>query len=335
MYTSICLHTDALVWFVAYLSVRHFILAIRLASSVFVCRCIHEGENVKGEWKCLSANLASSRRPLTDVEWRCSLQRRRMLDAERKRRLREDNAYRVLERARNREARRRQRENPKFREAERARARAYYMSLSSTATNEGIICDSCGLIVKHVKALRTHRAEFHPRQRMSLENICNSSSRDIPPSSDGSTVDFSKLIMNAIKKGDSVEHSLVDFYGIIFSDVEAAVERMLSCKLKKHQSFDLQTHLALEAKFEELREYVLETEKNVEKLAVYGAASSNSMEEQKLSIPSDLISMLSTLFTLLLYHRFKDFILHRIPPESSGLTGIVEKSNETGKIGGN
>ncbi|EJW86817.1 hypothetical protein WUBG_02273 [Wuchereria bancrofti] len=289
------------------------------------------------------------RRPLTDVEWRCSLQRRRMLDAERKRRLREDNAYRVLERARNREARRRQRENPKFREAERARARAYYMSLSSTATNEGIICDSCGLIVKHVKALRTHRAEFHPRQRMSLENICNSSSRDIPPSSDGSTVDFSKLIMNAIKKGDSdcdsnrkafvenqistftgcfdrfdsVEHSLVDFYGIIFSDVEAAVERMLSCKLKKHQSFDLQTHLALEAKFEELREYVLETEKNVEKLAVYGAASSNSMEEQKLSIPSDLISML------------KDFILHRIPPESSGLTGIVEKSNETGKIGGN
>ncbi|VDM11784.1 unnamed protein product [Wuchereria bancrofti] len=223
------------------------------------------------------------------------------------------------------------------------------MSLSSTATNEGIICDSCGLIVKHVKALRTHRAEFHPRQRMSLENICNSSSRDIPPSSDGSTVDFSKLIMNAIKKGDSdcdsnrkafvenqistftgcfdrfdsVEHSLVDFYGIIFSDVEAAVERMLSCKLKKHQSFDLQTHLALEAKFEELREYVLETEKNVEKLAVYGAASSNSMEEQKLSIPSDLISML------------KDFILHRIPPESSGLTGIVEKSNETGKIGGN
>uniref|UniRef100_A0AAF5PZI6 C2H2-type domain-containing protein n=1 Tax=Wuchereria bancrofti TaxID=6293 RepID=A0AAF5PZI6_WUCBA len=190
---------NALVWFVAYLSVRHFILAIRLASSVFVCRCIHEGENVKGEWKCLSANLAT----------------------------------------RNREARRRQRENPKFREAERARARAYYMSLSSTATNEGIICDSCGLIVKHVKALRTHRAEFHPRQ------------------------------------------------------------------------------------FEELREYVLETEKNVEKLAVYGAASSNSMEEQKLSIPSDLISML------------KDFILHRIPPESSGLTGIVEKSNETGKIGGN
>nr|CDQ02231.1 Bm12869, isoform f [Brugia malayi] len=117
----------ALVWFVAYLSVRNFILAIRLASSVFVCRCVHEGENVKRKWECLSVNLASSL-------------------------------------ARNREARRKQRENPKFREAERARARAYYMSLSSKAPNEGIICGSCGLILKHVEALRAHRAEFHPRQ---------------------------------------------------------------------------------------------------------------------------------------------------------------------------
>lgn len=47
---------------------------------------------------------------------------------------------------------------------------------------------------------------------------------------------------------DSAEHSLVDFYGIIFSDMEAAMNRMLSCKLKKHRSCDLQTHLAIEAK---------------------------------------------------------------------------------------
>ncbi|KAK6106073.1 hypothetical protein QQG55_22790 [Brugia pahangi] len=106
------------------------------------------------------------------------------------------------------ESSKRQRESPKFREADRARARAYYMSLFSTAPNEGIICGSCGLILKHVEALRAHRAEFHPRQ------------------------------------------------------------------------------------FGELREYVLGTEKTVEKLAVYGAASSNSIEEQKLSVPSDLISML-------------------------------------------
>ncbi|VDN27933.1 unnamed protein product [Gongylonema pulchrum] len=66
------------------------------------------------------------RKRLTAAEWRRSLERRRMLDAERKRRLREDSAYRVMERARNREARRRQRENPIFREAERVRAHAYY-----------------------------------------------------------------------------------------------------------------------------------------------------------------------------------------------------------------
>lgn len=79
------------------------------------------------------------RRPLTDVEWRRSLQRRRMLDAERKRRLRENNAYRVLERARNREARRRQRENPKFREAERARAHAYYVHHCITAFDDSVL----------------------------------------------------------------------------------------------------------------------------------------------------------------------------------------------------
>uniref|UniRef100_A0A0R3RPP8 C2H2-type domain-containing protein n=1 Tax=Elaeophora elaphi TaxID=1147741 RepID=A0A0R3RPP8_9BILA len=298
------------------------------------------------------------RRPLTDVEWRRSLQRRRMLDAERKRRLREDNAYRVLERARNREARRKQRENPKFREAERARAHAYYVrpfiitfddgalsncsyiskiSLSSTATSEGIICGSCGLILNHVKALRTHRAEFHPRQvlclsRMSfLENVFKPSSKDVPPCNDGSAVDFNKLAVNAVEKEhcgsngkgsveiqmnavaesiehiDSAEHSLVDFYGIIFSDVKAAVDRMLSCKLKKHQSYDLQTHLAIEAKLGELLEYVLEMEKTVEKLAAYGTASSNFKEEQKLSTPADLISLL------------RNFIFHGVPPALDGL----------------
>ncbi|EFO23455.1 hypothetical protein LOAG_05028 [Loa loa] len=202
------------------------------------------------------------RRPLTDIEWRRSLQRRRMLDAERKRRLREDNAYRILERARNREARRRQRENSKFRE-ERARAHAYYMLLSSTATNEGIICGTCGLILKHVKALRTHRAASYSRQRMSLENIFKPASKDVSLSKDDSAFDFSKLVMNAGKKEDydnsekvSVANQInvvteaiefLDFYGIIFSDVEAAVERLSSCKLKKHRS-DLQTHLAFEAK---------------------------------------------------------------------------------------
>nr|CDQ02232.1 Bm12869, isoform e [Brugia malayi] len=75
-----------------------------------------------------------------------------------------DSSIVVMGVTRNREARRKQRENPKFREAERARARAYYMSLSSKAPNEGIICGSCGLILKHVEALRAHRAEFHPRQ---------------------------------------------------------------------------------------------------------------------------------------------------------------------------
>nr|CDQ02234.1 Bm12869, isoform c [Brugia malayi] len=63
--------------------------------------------------------------------------------------------------------------------------------------------------------------------------------------------------------------------------------------------------MRLKRKFGELCEYILGAEKTVEKLAVYGAASSNSIEEQKLSVPSDLISMLSTLFILLLYHSFK------------------------------
>lgn len=35
---------------------------------------------------------------------------------------------------------------------------------------------------------------------MSLENIFKPSSRDVPPSNDGSAVDFSKLVMNAMKK---------------------------------------------------------------------------------------------------------------------------------------
>ncbi|CAG9535846.1 unnamed protein product [Cercopithifilaria johnstoni] len=99
------------------------------------------------------------RRPFTDVEWRHSLQCWRMWDAQRKR-LCENNTYRVLKRARNREARRRQRENPKFREQG---ARLLYFA----------------------------------------------------------------------------EYSLIDFYGIIFCDVEAAVNRMLSYKLKKHRSCDL------------------------------------------------------------------------------------------------
>ncbi|VDO33739.1 unnamed protein product [Brugia timori] len=179
------------------------------------------------------------------------------------------------------------------------------MSLSSKAPNEGIICGSCGLILKHVEALRAHRAEFHPRQVIQfgecpLKNISSSSSRDVPPSSDGSTVGFSKLMMHAIKKEDSGSNRKVF--------VENQINTFLGC-------FD---------RFE-LCEYILGAEKTVEKLAVYGAASSNSIEEQKLSVPSDLISMLSTLFILLLYH--KHFILRRIPPASSDLTGASEKSN--------
>uniref|UniRef100_A0A915PLI7 C2H2-type domain-containing protein n=1 Tax=Setaria digitata TaxID=48799 RepID=A0A915PLI7_9BILA len=284
------------------------------------------------------------RRPLTDVEWRRSLQRRRMLDAERKRRLRENNAYRVLERARNREARRRQRENPKFREAERARAHAYYMSLSSTATDEGIICRSCGLILKHVKALRTHRAEFHPRQRISLDNIFKYP-RNVSGVNDDNVVDCSKLEKISMEREDlnrndnkrvfvenqmndstgnvqsfdPMEPSLVDFYGIIFSDVEAAVDRMLSCKLNKQRSYDLQTHLAIKAKLGELREYVLETEKTVERLAAYGAASSGFIQE---SAPSDLISVL------------RNFIFHGIPSVPDDLLPESDKINEKKKISG-
>ncbi|VDN82396.1 unnamed protein product [Brugia pahangi] len=246
---------------------------LRLASSVFVCRCVHEGENVKRKWECLSVNLASSLDMchsvfcifqqdnrcmfivfhstttqskcdgLMDssiVVMRAKLEMRQS-ESDSDSFVEEYEAFIIILQqlspvnARNREAHRRQRESPKFREADRARARAYYVRPYIIAfddtPNEGIICGSCGLILKHVEALRAHRAEFHPRQ------------------------------------------------------------------------------------FGELREYVLGTAKTVEKLAVYGAASSNSIEEQKLSVPSDLISML------------KHFILRRILLASSDLTGTSEKSN--------
>lgn len=60
--------------------------------------------------------------PLVESEWKRSIERKRMLDAARKRMRRMDPNYRQRERIRNAEARRKQRANPEFREAERARA---------------------------------------------------------------------------------------------------------------------------------------------------------------------------------------------------------------------
>ncbi|VDN49819.1 unnamed protein product [Gongylonema pulchrum] len=92
-----------------------------------------------------------------------------------------------------------------------------------------------------------------------------------------------------------MEHLLVDLYGLIFSDIEASVDRMLTLKLNKQHSYDLQTHLAIETKLKEVRDYMYETEKTIENLATNGAVPStvDSDEDQRISAPTDLVSVLS------------------------------------------